>query len=285
MAKKEHSNVRPVTLETVDQAIYDWFDRTVDAHAEHQSGDRRKVPVRMAAGERFSMSRERKGVRDKNGVLILPILTVRRRGIEPQPGMQSLGTETARLTVSRRISGKTNNLMNLNTLRQPSQRMPDPVVFEVTSIPFPDRSVMTYELKIQTQYITQMNSVLEKIFHQLDLQKSFVAPFENQGRHPLGTAQVQFEERPPFIGGYVVGFFDSTLSDSDNFDEFTDQERIVQYSTNIQVPTTLQLDPEGVEPAVKIEKTAYSVDFGDERVHFVDDPLELELIFGNGKVR
>lgn len=283
MAKGEHPAVQVVTLETVDQAVRDWLDLTVDAHVAHPDGSLKKVPVNFSAGERFVTGRQVKGIRDKNGVLILPIVSVRRTGIDPQPGMQALGTETPRLYFSKRISGKTNNLMNLNVSRSPSQRMPNPIVYEVTSIPFPDRSVLQYELVIQAQYTTQMNAILEKMFHELDLQKSFVAPFENDGRHP--PIGVPNELRRPLSRGYVVGFFDANMSDSGNLDEFTDQERIIRYTTTFTVPTTLQLDPDGEEPSVKTERTAFGLDFGDERTHFVDDPLELELVFGPDGVR
>ncbi len=278
MAREEHALVQTVTLETVDQAIKDWFDRTVDAHVEQPNAPRRKVPVIFSSGERFVTSRQRKGIRDKNGVLMLPIVSVRRTGIDPQPDMQALGTETARLSFSRQVSGKTNTLMNLNTSREPAQRMREPVVHEITSIPFPDRNVMTYEIMVQAQYTSQMNSILEKMFHQLDLQRSFVAPFLNDDRQP--PRGEPFETREPLKTGYVCGFFDANMSDSGNFDEFTDQERIVRYTTSITVPTTLQLDPEGVEPSLKVERTAFGLNFGDESVRFVDDPYELEIIFG-----
>lgn len=278
MAKNEHALIQLITLETIDQAVRDWFDRTVDAHVESPNAPRKKVPVIFSSGERFVTSRQRKGIRDKNGVLMLPLISIRRTGIDPQPGMQALGTETPRLTFSRQISGKTNTLMNLNVDRSPSQRMKDPIVHEVTSIPFPDRNTMTYEVMVQAQYVTQMNAILEKVFHQLDLQKSFVAPFENDNRHPpIGEP---FEERVPLKTGYVVGFFDANMSDSGNFDEFTDTERIVRYTTSISVPTTLQLDPEGEEPGLKVERTAFGLNFSDENVKFVDDPYELEIIFG-----
>jgi hypothetical protein len=283
VAKGPHALIQPVTIETVDAAVHAWFDRTVDAHVEHPSGDRRKVPVVFAAGERAFASRQRGWVRDKNGVLILPVISVRRSGMDPDQTMQALGAETPTLTFSRRVSGKTSNLMNLNVSRGPSNRVPDPVVYEVTSVPFPDRSVMTYELTVQAQYMTQMNSILEKVVHQLDLQKSFVAPFDNSGRQPH-TGE-PFERRPPLRGGYVVGFLDSALADAGNLEEYSDQERAVKWTTTVRVPTTLQLDPEGTRPAVRTERTSYRVGFGDETVRFVDDPEELELIFGNGKVR
>jgi hypothetical protein len=282
MGKAEHVSVQNITIESIDEAIHGWFDRTVDARVEFPNGELKKVPVVFSTGERWAVSRQRKGLRDANGVLILPLISVRRTAIEPAQNMQAMGTETPTLQVAKRISPKTNTLQNLDASRSPSQRLsPGPVVYEVTSIPFPDRSIMTFEVVVQTQYILQMNAILEKVFHELDIQKSFVAPLDNHHRHP--QIGIPFEERPPMTDPYVVGFFDTTLSDSGNFEEFTDQERIIKYTTSIRVPTTLQLDPEGEKPSIKVERTAFGLNFGAEAVIFVDDPMELEAVFGPAK--
>ena len=271
-----------VTIETIDQAIKDWFDKTVDAHVQSQAGGSKKVPVILASGERWITSRTKKGLRDKNGVLILPIISVRRTGIEPDVTMQALGTETATLQISKKIDPITNDYKNalakrIGGLKTSHAR----AVYQVTTIPFPDRSVMSYELVVQAQYAQHMNSILEKMFHELDLNKSFVAPLDNYNRHP--QIGVQFDQRTKTDFAYVVGFMDSALNDGGNLEEFTDQERIVKYSTNIRVPTVLTLDPEGEKPSVQTETTAFSLSFGHEDVRFVDDPAELDKIFGQKK--
>ncbi len=263
-----------ITIETIDQAIFDWFDKTVDVHVEFPNGERRKVPVSFSAGERAVASRQKKAIRDKNGVLILPLVNVTRTSIEPNPNMEALGVETPTLQISKQISGETNTLRNNVKDRIGSFASPkDPIVYEVTTIPFPDRSIMIFKLRIQAQYISQMNSILEKIFNQLDLQKSFVATFEPRNHPQVGEL---FEEREPLKSGYVCGFFDSAVNDSGNLSEFTDQERIVQYETTFRVPATLQLDPEGEKPALRREFTSYKVDFGGERICFVRSKEELD---------
>lgn len=269
----------PITIETVDRAVRDWFDRTVDAHSETPTEERRKVPVIFSSGERYAI--KRKGVRDKNGVLILPLISVRRTGMDADPTMQALGTQTGNLTIAKRIDPKTNQLKN--NIQAVSKSgipvyAPGPgAVYEVASIPFPDRNIFNYELVIQTSYTKQMNQVVEKLFRELDIRKTFVAAIENEGRHSLNGEE--FEDRKPFKGGYFVGFFDGAMSDQSNFEEFTDQERIVRYSTSFRVPANLTLDPEGEKPAVKITKTAYTVGFKERLVSreefkklFPDDP-------------
>jgi len=276
---EEHTYYENITLETIDQAIKDWFDLTVDSHVNFPNGERKKVAVGFSSGERWITARQKKGVRDNNGVLILPIVSIRRSGIEPTPSMSALGTETATLQISKRITAKTNALQNLNVTRDPAHRTPaKPILYEVTTIPFPDRSIITYEVQVQAQYILQMNSILEKMFHELDISKSFVAPFDNNGRHaPVGE---HFESRKKLSKSYVVGFFDTTVSDGGNFEEFTDQERIVRFTTTVRVPAVLQLDPEGEKPSIQIERTSFLLNFGTENTTFVDDPTDADKIFG-----
>lgn len=214
-------------------------------------------------------------------MLILPIIGIRRVAIDRDPTKGALGTQTSKITVTKRVSRKTNVLQNNEALLGPALGSSlSPVVYEVTTIPFPDSSIFRYELKVQTQYVLQMNTILEKMFHELDIQNSFVAPFENDNRHSPSAESVDFEYRKPIEGGYCVGFFDQALADAGNFDEFTDQERIVQYTTNFWVPATLQLDTEGEVPSVKVEKTAFGLRFGDETVGLLRTPEDIEKIFG-----
>lgn len=282
MSKIEHPQVQTVTIETIDRAIHAWFDKTVDAHVKYVNGERKKVPVIISAGERFVTSRTVSDIRDDKGMLILPLLSVRRSSITPTPIMQALGTDAPNLTFAKKIDNKTRKLNNLNKLRNLSNKMANTTVYEVYSLPYPDRTVVNYDIIVYAQYIAQVNEIIEKIFHSLDLQSSFVAPLHNHHRHPFNGKD--FNERPKMDDAYIVGFFQNDISNSSNFEEFTDQERIIKWNTSITVPATLQLDTEGEKPAVQVERTAFGLSFGDETTHFVDDVEELELIF-NGKIR
>lgn len=274
----EHPPYVGVTLASIDEAIHRWFDRTVDAHVSDPRGQRKKVVVSMAAGERWVTAREKRGMRDKNGVLILPLISIRRSAIEPDQSASALGTETGNIQISKKISPKSSQHMNLNAARAPGKGYATkPTIYEVTTIPFPDRSVVTYEVQVQSQYIVQMNSILEKIFHQLDVGKSFVAPLQNDGRQP--PSGTELEERKPLSGEYVVGFFESTVSDGGNFEEFTDQERIVRFTTQIRVPTVLRLDPEGTKPVIQTQLTSFVMNFGEENVRFFDDEDDADDVF------
>jgi len=270
-----------ITVETVDRAIRDWFDRTVDVRVKTPQEELKKVPVIFSSGERWSIGRTKQAFRDDNGVLILPIISIRRTGIAPDPTKLALGTQTDKLQIAIRVDPKSNDIKNLERHKDPLDKRDYPPVYNVYTIPFPERMISTYQMVVQTQYISQMNDILEKIWRSLDIQKSFVAPFENNGRQPPRGYQYgsPYRNVPDLPVRYVVGFMDNPANDSGNFEEFTDSERIIKYSTEITVPFALQLTPEGGSSPVQVEQTAYKVVVRDENVHFVDDPDELEKIF------
>jgi hypothetical protein len=272
----EH-NFQFVQIRDVDQAIVDWFDKTVNARVQFPDGNLKKVPVVFSQGERWAAGRS--GFRDENGILILPVIAIRRTNISPDPSMSALGVQVDKLQISKQVNPKTNELMNLEKLKSISNQLPyDPIVYDVWTIPFPDRIISTYELVIQTQYIGQMNTVLQNFWRMLDIQKQFVAPLQNDGRHPPISGQ--FEDAKPLCSPYVVGFLDNDYNDSGNFDEFTDTERIVKYTTQIKVPAVLMTPHDGEVSPFKVERTAYKVVIPDENVRFVENQAELDEIFG-----
>ena len=281
----EHVPYSNITLESIDTAVLSWVDKILDAHVEDQNGSRKKVPVIFATGERWLASRGKKGLRDENGVLILPMISIRRTGIDMNQSLNAgiLGTEEGNFTIARRLSDKTRKHRNAQAIRNASNLSPidNAPIYEITTIPFPSTGVISYELTIQTQFVTHMNEIIEKLYHQMDYGSSFVAHIDdNTGKNLIPQSGVPFKDRssktdPP----YIVGFFDSGMSSGDNFEEFTDQERIVKFTTTFTVPATLQLNPEGTKPSVQKELTSFGLRFGEDQARFVDDPYELELIF------
>ena len=271
-----------VTVETIDRAIRDWFDKTVDARVKTPQSELSKVPVQFSQGERWSAGRSQQTFRDENGVLILPIIALRRTNITPDPTKMALGVQTKNIQIARRIDPKTTKIKNLEHMKPAEIAKKYPAIYDVYSIPYPDRMIVNYQLIVQTQYITQMNDIVQKLWRSCDIQKSFVAPFENDGRQPPRSSQFgdAYTRSTPMTKPYVVGMLEESASDSGNFEEFTDTERIIKYSTEIKVPCVLQTTPEGTQPSIKVERTAYKAVFRDENVVVVDDIAELDKIFG-----
>lgn len=291
-------NYRELRLEDIDRAVRDWFDLRVDAHVEDPvSDERRKVPVLFASGERWVTGRDTRGVRDKDGMLILPVMTIRRKSVDPVNSMLALGSNVATLQVSRKVSPATSQLANLDMSRPLSQRrLRQSAVYDVHTMPFPFNGIVSYEVIVQAQYIIQVNSITEKFVSQLEFYDvpTFVMPVpysppggERAGAGPsevVAPEHLLYEERSPLDGFYVVGYLDGDFGEDGNLEEFTDQERIVRTSFTFRVPTALTLDPEGTRPAVQVTRTAFGLSLGDERVLRFDSQEELDALFEDGKL-
>lgn len=270
-----------ITLEDIDRSIRDWFDKTVNVRVKTPQEEMHKVPTIFSSGERWATGRTKQTFRDDNGVLILPIISVRRVSVDPDTSKMALGVQTDKIQVSKLVNPDTSRLRNLQAPPvgvTGRDRWDHPPVYDVYTIPFPDRMQATYQLVIQAQFISQMNDILQKVWKSLDIQKSFVAPLENDGRSPPRVSQ--YENAPQLHSRYVVGFLDSGASDSGNLEEFTDTERIIKYSTEIRVPFVLLTSPEGQPYPVKVERTSYKLVINSETVTSVNDPRMLDKIFG-----
>lgn len=288
---------RTIRIEDIDRGVKQWFDRVADVHVTTPQGDRRKVTVKFAAGERWVAAADRQGIRDRDGRLILPVIQIRRVGIDSSSSMSALGANVPRLQVARLVSEKTSDLANLDSLRPISQRrLRGPAVYDVYTVPFPSTNIIPYRVRVQCQYQTQVNEVIEKLLSKLEFYDvpSFVVSLVDDNREAgiktgLGSTELApeahspFELRRPLADYYVVGYIEGDFGDEGNMDEFTDQERILQLQFSFRVPVTLMLDPEGERPAVQKERTAFGITMGDEEVHLVDDPAVADRIFGREK--
>lgn len=259
--KKGRYEIQPVTVETVDGAVLDYFDKRITLSVETERG-RNKVPVVFATGERWKLIKDRKGLRDDNGTLILPLLTIRRTSIDRTPGF-SVSADQHQMVISSVLHKETSNFQNILNARKNAGNFfvkpKDKVIREYLTIPFPDFSTIFYEISIWTQYQTQMNEILEKVFYAYNWKDSFVMPVNPKSKQPKGDSY------------YFVGFREGNLDSQSNVEEFTNQERAIRYTYQIKVPVYLMLDP-------KDEALSYGKDTeGKNIVHKEQSSIDVKL--------
>ncbi len=90
-------------------------------------------------------------------------------------------------------------------------------IFEIITVPYPKFMAIDYEITLWTQYMTQMNQLIEVIF----------SNFDGQGHEFLLKSQSGYE---------YVAFVKSPFNNADNFSDFSQDERIIKYTFNITVP-------------------------------------------------
>lgn len=256
-------SIPPVGLTDVDRAVFDLFDKRL-AMQVTAKGQTQKVDVLLAGGERFALAKRNRPVRDKNGAVILPLVAIRRTGLDqsalgPIPG-RGMPTDTGDLVIRRRIAREDPQYQSLiNKLRLKNQDNvagPDNMggdtapqgsdpgtvasrryqpksfntvtgellapdlgknIFEVITIPFPHFYAAMYEVTFWAQYTKHMNQMVERFMSGYDAQR-------NQYR--LDTPK----------GYWFVAYVDDNFKSDDNFEDYSNDERIVKVTFSITVP-------------------------------------------------
>jgi len=164
------------TIETIDWAFYNWLN-DLNIHVETNKGFK-EVPILWAGQSRAYHMKNDHRIRDENGKLILPIMTIERKSLAKRmnkkgtvyAGLDSVNDEKGGvITIARQIQqDKTANFANADSqksmIRQPNfPRENKKIVYQTVSIPIPIYLDIVYEININTEYQQQMNDILAKI--------------------------------------------------------------------------------------------------------------------------
>ena len=246
----------------------------------------------MSTGERWVLTADQDGVRDKDGRVILPLIKVFRMEDDPSENMTALGVDVPRLQVAKLVSPKSTELSNLESRRPISQRsLNKPAVYDVYTVPYPSQTVVSYEVVVKTSYKGHMNSIREAIREAMDTKTrpsfkiSLSADDSTTVRSGVGPAELkdgrrmQNSQRSIQDDHYVVGFLEGAMDDGGNTDG-ADQEQVYESIFRIKVPVALMLEPNGKPRMAQVERTAFKISLVGESVHIVSDPRDADRIFG-----
>lgn len=224
---------------------------------------RKKASIMFATGERWKLTRD--DLRDENGILILPLISLKRVNIDRTPGTSAMVREVPYITVKKNIHEKTSNIQNLVDQKRKSN-FPEKKVIpveEYLTIPFPDFCTIYYEITIWAQYQTQMNEILEKIFYNYDYLDSFAM----HTAYNNGVGE----------GYRFVGYRDGNVTPQTNVEEFSAEERVLKYVYNIKVPVYLMLDPKDETLAYGRNKTETTKDKNTKMVYKSQNVVAIKL--------
>ena len=204
MAKEETVlALEPSKIETVDFALYEWVDKTMDIHATTNKGFG-KVPVVWVSGERSFQIKNRKEMRDAEGSLIFPVISVERTAINKNPSRR--GSLQAYMPPINKYNNfnyhvhqeiqqdKSSNFANANSKDRFGQEnfpFDNPnVVQENYYIKTPTYVDMSYLLTLRTEYQQQMNEVLQPFVTRTGNINSFIV--EKDGHRYEAFVQPDF---------------------------------------------------------------------------------------------
>lgn len=271
----EDLEIPSCTIEDVDRALFSLFDTQLPFLYKHKKGTR-KAPVIFATGERFAVLRRKQPLRDKTGALILPLISIMRTSVTQTPEMGSGTAQNVPMTIRKKLSPEdplyqrllnknaiqnsddlavnqaivggdidadATDKLNLNkkdaspgriasrtnTVEVPAakrrnkkiQQDLDNNIYEIITIPPPKYYTATYEVTFWAQYTLQMNDMINAM---MSLYQSY--------------SQRTFQLETP-KGYWFVAYVGESLNPGNNFDDFTDSERLVRCSFEVKVPAYL----------------------------------------------
>lgn len=252
------------TIETIDRAMLNYV-KDLNLYTDTNQGWR-QVPVIWGSAERSFQTKGDKGVRDADGMLIMPIITVSRNSITKD--MTSKGVfqgsvpkaddeQGGSLPVSRVIyQEKTTKFANADAQRLHGQlnypRQNAKTVYRTITVPMPVNVTMMYEITLRTEYQQQMNQIL--------------LPFVTKP----GTINYQrlFEGEHRYEA-FIQGDFQA----NNNVSDFSSDER--KFETKISVKVVGYLvgeDGNSTKPHYSIRENAVEVKIPRERVSLGEVP-------------
>ena len=174
--------IQPSTLETIDFALFDFINDKMNNRSTTNEGWK-KVPVIWVSSERAFLSKNNKDLRDNDGTLKLPLITIERTSVAKDLNFKGAyygnpvnftdPTRGGRISISKRIvKDKTNNfavadnIKNLDGVRRtPNGQAHFPIkdnkkiVYETLNMPMPVFLTINYVVTVRSQYIQQMNEL------------------------------------------------------------------------------------------------------------------------------
>lgn len=149
--EQKNFTVRLIDIDTTIMKQLEKFDiQVVD------DGSKIKVPLYYASPEKWKSIQKDGIIRDYNGKMILPAMVLKRTGSEKDQALMSFN-RYLRYPVMKKYSQK-NRYTPFNVLI--GKNTPINEIYEVV---MPDHMVFTYHFIIWTEYVEQMNSIVEKI--------------------------------------------------------------------------------------------------------------------------
>ena len=306
----EDLHVPSCTIEDVDRALFKLFNEDLPLYFKENNKNSKRIPVIFATGERFAVLRRKKPLRDKAGALILPLVSILRSGIA-QGATRGMGTnQNADITIKKKLSPKDpsyQRLVNKEQLEnqddrafsghylpnvnpnilegggtkpgEVSKRAPrrdelsefqsgklisDKIgnnIYEIYTIRAPKYFTATYDVTLWAQYMQQMNDVLNAI----------MSSYHGQGSR---TFRIETDK-----GYWFTAFFGDSLGSELNFNEFSDDERIIKYTMTVEV-TGYIVNPNfpGGESTVRKYISAPQITFDMTQISAMPQSINVEGI-------
>lgn len=189
----DEQTIQPSNLENIDQAFFDFINTEMTIQCFTNEG-LKKVPVIWGTSERAALSKLHDNIRDQDGTLIFPLISIERGNISKDSNNKGTFYGTSglfldpkkggRIIVSRRlVQEKTSNFANNDSRKRHNgtvgngqewyPRKNDKIVYETISIPVPVYIMIQYVVYIKSEFRMQHNQIVQPFYNLGGAIKSF----------------------------------------------------------------------------------------------------------------
>jgi len=307
----------------VDRALFELFDKEIALQVTSPHETQKKVPIVFGGGEKWAVLKRGKGVRDRNGTLILPLVTVIRTTITQSPrediSGRGMNQQTGEIVIKRRLGEGDRSyqqLINRLALKNQTNLAVDSSIGDLSVQPvtnnrktndlqyngtvedggllYPNKrnNVWEYIVVPSPQFYTATYEVIiwtQYIEQMSQIIESLISSFLPQGNAWRLTTK---------SGYWFVAGVDGNLYTADNnYDDMTGAERLIKYKFTIKVPAYIFASPAPGIPVpirryVSSPEIQFDVAIQDEDVQQaegVKDPFlgadDPTLPLANGEIR
>jgi len=263
------------TIEGIDYAITSWLKEDLNLSARTNAGYT-QVPVFWQSPERSFQVKDDRSLRDENGAIILPVVSIERTGIEKDPnrkgGFQAhlfsneKDGRSGRIVIAKKIKqDKTRNFAVAGGTRTNSggklqkyfPRINKRLVIQTLSIPIPVYVNISYKIIINTEYQQQMNDLMQPFMTRTGNINSFLLKRN---------------------GHIYEAFIDQSFSHNNNVANMDEDSR--NYSTEIGIKVLGYLigdGPNDDRPLVKVEENFVEVTYPREEAAVPGNPSLFDI--------
>lgn len=254
----EDFSIPSCTIEDVDRGVFNLFEKEMPFFYV-QKGSQKKVPVIFATGERFALLSRNQPLRDKSDALILPLISVIRTGIDQQSAKGATQFQGAPVSLKIRVDPSDplyQRVLNKKGIKNSYDIAVEPVDDGAFGSTPPGRLSTKRSpagIIVSANKGTTINSTLDRNIYEFiemppikqytaNYEVTFWAQYTQQMNDMLNTMMQGYVDNR--MRTYVIetdtgykfsAFVDSSLSPQNNFDDFTDAERLVKYSFTLSV--------------------------------------------------
>lgn len=254
----------PSTLETIDRAMFEYVEE-LNLFTTTNKGWT-KVPVIWSTSERAFHSKKGSSIRDQQGALILPLISINRSAV--QKPLASRGAFVGNVPQNNDAQGgsiplerviyqeKTANFAAADAKRLNSQfnypRENGKIVYRTVSIPMPVNVEVAYEITMRTEYQQQMN----------DLVSPFMTTPGTINHAIIKSNEHRYE-----------AFIDQGFTQTNNLNDYSAEERKFETKITIKVIGYLVGEGDNTKKAkFAVRENAVEVKIPRERISLAEIP-------------